>query len=288
MSGPGGARIDCEGLVRIYSSSETEVVALQGLDLSVEPGETVSVVGASGSGKSTLMNILAGLDQPTAGRVQVAGHDLLAMRDSERLEYRRRVVGFLWQETARNLLPYLTAHQNVMVPLTLAADRRKAKRRNRASQLLDLVGLADRATHKPHALSGGEQQRVALAVALANDPQLLLADEPTGELDEETASQVVELLLSVTNELAVTLLVVTHDSSVAAVTDRRITIRDGRVSSEQRGGRYAGLLPEIDHVVLDRAGRLQLPDEHVQRLELGRLLRVDLEDDHLRIRDADR
>jgi ABC-type lipoprotein export system ATPase subunit len=184
-----GSLIVCDRLVRIYLAAGIEVQALQGLDLLVEQGEIVALVGASGSGKSTLMNILAGLDTPTAGSVRVAGHDLAAMASRQRLAYRRRVVGFIWQQTSRNLLPYLTAQQNVELPMRLAGSR-AASRRARAAELLDLLGLGDGAGRRPDQMSGGEQQRAAIAVALVNEPKVLLADEPTGELDTATAAEV--------------------------------------------------------------------------------------------------
>ena len=184
-----GPLIVCESLVKIYKVADLEVVALQGLDLIVEQGEFIALVGASGSGKSTLMSILGGLDEPSAGRAVVAGHLLSQMGSAERTRYRRGVVGFVWQQTARNLLPYLTARENIELPMLLEGMSR-AEQRTRADELLALVGLSDRAEHKPAQLSGGQQQRVAIAVSLANRPSLLLADEPTGELDTATAGEV--------------------------------------------------------------------------------------------------
>lgn len=275
-----GAGIECEGLVRIYASEDTEVVALQGLDLTVEPGEMVTVMGASGSGKSTMLNILAGLDRPTAGRVFVDDHDLLGMGERERTEYRRHVIGFVWQQTARNLLPYLTAIDNVLLPLTVAGAGRST-RSARADHLLDLVGMSARRLHRPAALSGGEQQRVAIAVALANQPRLLLADEPTGELDVDTAGDVIEVLQQACRDEGATTIIVTHDEAIARSGSRSITIRDGRVSSERKVNRWAGGIFEEERVVLDRAGRLQLPDDQVRAIGLERLVRVDRDDDHL-------
>lgn len=276
-----GARIECEGLVRIFSSEETEVVALQGLDLRVEPGEMVSVVGASGSGKSTMLNILAGLDTPSAGRVFVDDHDLLGMDETDRLEYRRHTIGFVWQQTARNLLPYLTALENVVLPLAVAG-RARADRVASAETSLEVVGMAHRREHRPDQLSGGEQQRVAIAVALANQPRLLLADEPTGELDVDTAAEIIEVLRDSNRELGVTTMIVTHDDVVARAGTRSITIRDGRVASERRVNEWAGTF-EDERVVMDRAGRLQLPDDQITAARLGRLLRVDQGADHLTI-----
>jgi ABC-type lipoprotein export system ATPase subunit len=274
----------CENLVKIYKVAELEVVALQGLDLAVEPAEIVAVVGASGSGKSTLMNILGGLDEPTAGRAVVAGHDLARMRSRERTEYRRRVVGFVWQQTARNLVPYLSAVENVELPMLLAGVAGE-ERGTRAAALLDLVGLDDRRALLPGRLAGGEQQRVAVAVALANRPRVLLADEPTGELDTESASQLFEALRRVNRELRTTIVLVTHDPLVAEHVGRTVAIRDGRTSTEtlRRSGEDAGGLVEEEFAVLDRAGRLQLPRAHVEALGLHRRVRLRLEGDHIGI-----
>src|SRR6201997_142185 len=229
-----GSLIVCDRLVRIYIAAGIEVQALQGLDLLVAEGEVVALVGASGSGKSTLMNILAGLDTPTAGSVRVAGHDLAMMSPRQRLAYRRRVVGFIWQQTSRNLLPYLTAQQNVELPMRLAGGggRGSRTRRTHAAELLELLGLGDCRNRRPDQMSGGEQQRAAIAVALVNHPKVLLADEPTGELDTATAAEVFGALQRANAELGVTVLIVTHDPAVSSVVRRTVAIRDGRTSSE--------------------------------------------------------
>lgn len=275
--------ITCENLVKIYKVAELEVVALQGLDLVVDPAEIVAVVGASGSGKSTLMNILGGLDEPTAGRAVVAGHDLARMRGRERTDFRRRVVGFVWQQTSRNLVPYLSAKENVELPMLLDGVA-GPERGRRAEALLDFVGLDDRRKLRPDRLSGGEQQRVAVAVALANRPPVLLADEPTGELDTESASDLFEALRKVSRELGTTIVLVTHDPLVAEHVGRTVAIRDGRTSTEtlRRGGGATERLEE-EFAVLDRAGRLQLPRSHVEALGLRRRVRLRLEGDHIGI-----
>jgi ABC-type lipoprotein export system ATPase subunit len=285
--GNAGPLIACEGLVKIYKVANLEVVALQGLDLMVEPGEFIALVGASGSGKSTLMNILGGLDVPSAGRAVVAGHVLGAMGRQERTEYRRKVIGFVWQQAARNLLSYLTARQNVELPMLLDGLSR-GEREHRATDLLERVGLADRGDHRPERLSGGEQQRVAIAVALANHPALLFADEPTGELDTATAHDVFDLLRSVNQDMGVTIVVVTHDALVSEQVSRTIAIRDGRTSTEtlrlrsiSRSGDHDVVTEE--YAVLDRVGRLQLPAAHVEALDLERRVRVVLEADHISI-----
>lgn len=275
------AGIVCDGLVKIYQTSDIEVVALQGLDLDVEPGEFVTLVGASGSGKSTLLNVLGGLDQPTAGRAFVAGHDLLTMQPGDRAAFRRQAIGFIWQQTARNLLPYLDARANVEFPMTFTGVGRR-ERRERADELLGLVGMSGRADHRPGQLSGGEQQRVAIAVALANEPSVLLADEPTGELDTTTAEEVVDVLRAVNVELGVTGVIVTHDPLVSSHVDRTIAIRDGRISTETVRARDAttGVISQ-EFAVLDAAGRLQLPEHYVTALDLRRRVRLELERDHV-------
>ena len=280
-----GRQIVCEGLVRIYKVADLEVVALQGLDLVVGVGEMIAIVGASGSGKSTLLNILGGLDAPSAGRAVVAGHDLGQMGRRERTRYRRRVVGMIWQQTARNLLPYLTAQENVELPMTL--DGRKA-RPERATRLLELVGLGERRDHRPDRLSGGEQQRVAIAVALANEPEVLFADEPTGELDTSTSSEVFGLLRRVNEELGTTIVIVTHDALVSEQVQRTVAIRDGRTSTEtvrrtelSETGEHQVISEEF--AVLDRAGRLQLPKAMVAALGLKDRVRLRLEDDHVEV-----
>src|SRR5690606_38026458 len=207
---PDAPYIHCEDLFKIYKSEELEVVALRGLDLRVERGEMMAIVGASGSGKSTLLNILAGLDQPSAGRVTVGERNLLTVTDEDLVDYRRRDVGFVWQQTGRNLIPYLTAEENVSVPMALD-DRSRKFATERARRLLEDVGLAEKRKRRPTELSGGEQQRVAIAVALANDPPLLLADEPTGELDSATADEVFEVLRRLNRDIGVTVVIVTHD-----------------------------------------------------------------------------
>jgi ABC-type lipoprotein export system ATPase subunit len=277
----------CDNLVKIYKVADLEVVALQGLDLVVEPGELIAVVGASGSGKSTLQNILGGVDIPTAGRVEVAGMDLGFLTERQRTNYRRRIVGFVWQQTARNLLSYLTAAENVELPMTLDGVARKERDR-RVSELLELVGLADRATHRPDALSGGEQQRIAVAIALANGPKVLLADEPTGELDSQSSNQLFETLRTVNRETGVTIVVLTHDPLVAQQVQRTILIRDGRTATETLRRQELG--PEGNEqfvaeelAVLDRAGRLQLPPDYIAALTLERRVRLALEPDHISI-----
>ena len=278
--------IHCEDLFKIFKSDELEVVALRGLDLKVAHGEMMAIVGASGSGKSTLLNILAGLDTPSAGRVMVGERDLLTTTAEDLVRYRRTEVGFVWQQTGRNLIPYLSAQQNVEVPAILeGASRRQARRR--AELLLEQVGLAERRKQRPDQLSGGEQQRVAIAVALANDPPLLLADEPTGELDSATADEVFRVFRTLNETTGVTVVVVTHDRAIAQRVDRVVAMRDGRTSTEiVRHAAFSRGQGEIieEFAVVDRSGRLQIPREHLDALGIGERARVELSDDHVEVR----
>jgi ABC-type lipoprotein export system ATPase subunit len=288
-----GSLIACDRLVRIYSApGGIEVQALQGLDLLIGEGELVAMVGASGSGKSTLMNILAGLDVPTAGAVKVNRQDLAAMNARQRLGYRRKTVGFIWQQTARNLLPYLTSEQNVELPMRLAGAGR-TRRAARARDLLLLLGIANCQARRPDQMSGGEQQRAAIAVALANEPKVLLADEPTGELDSATAADVFGALQTANSELGVTVLIVTHDPAVSSVVRRVVAVRDGRTSTETHreavrtdDGQVAH--HAVEYAVLDRAGRLQLPKEMTEPLGMHDLVRLEGEPDHIGVWPDDR
>jgi ABC-type lipoprotein export system ATPase subunit len=284
------ALVVCDNLVRIYQVGQIEVQALQGLDLLVKPGEMMAIVGASGSGKSTLLNVLSGLDVPTAGRVRVADRDLMTMSAAQRLAYRREVVGFIWQQTGRNLLPYLTSAENVALPMSFAGVR-GAPRRARVAELLEALGVADCAGRLPGQMSGGQQQRVAIAVALANRPRVLFADEPTGELDSATAAEVYGALRAANAELGATVIIVTHDVEVSEHVQRTVAIRDGRTSTEVL--RRASVDGNGDHeviaeeyAVLDRAGRLMLPADYRAALGLSDRVRLDLEPDHIAVRAA--
>ncbi|MGW1147881.1 ABC transporter ATP-binding protein [Streptomyces sp. NPDC002454] len=285
------ALISCDRLVRIFSTDGVEVQALQGLDLLVREGELMALVGASGSGKSTLMNILAGLDEPTAGAASVAGRDLLTMGAKERLAYRRDVVGFVWQQTSRNLLPYLTAAQNVALPMQLhgrrGGPRGRRARAERAVDLLRLLRVADCRDRHPHQMSGGQQQRTAIAVALANGPSVLLADEPTGELDSHTAEQIFAAFRTANEQLGTTVVIVTHDQAVASEVRRTVAIRDGRTSTEvlRRTEVDAATGEESlvarEYAMLDRAGRLQLPAEYTESLSMRDRVLLKREEDHI-------
>lgn len=269
----------CENLVKIYKTNELEVVALQGLDLSVEQGELMAIIGNSGSGKSTLLNMLGGLDRPSAGKLFVDGKDLLKFTERELTRYKKETVGFVWQNKARNLIPYLTARENVEIPILLQGSRKRL----RALELLDAVGLYHRRNNRLEQLSGGEQQRVAIAIALANQPKLLLADEPTGSVDTKTASQIMELFNRLNREMGLTIVIVTHDQQLARQVNRVVAIRDGRTSSELiRRKTYADELAELEretavtsddsheeYAVMDSAGRIQLPSAYLEALGLS-------------------
>lgn len=288
------ALIVCDRVVRIFTAEGVEVQALQGLDLLVARGELMALVGASGSGKSTLLNILAGLDTPTAGAASVAGFDLLAMDAKSRLRYRRQVVGFVWQQTSRNLLPYLTAAQNTALPMRLSGRvRGRRQRAARAAELLDLVGVGHCHDRRPQQMSGGEQQRAAIAVALANSPDVLLADEPTGELDSVTAEQVFGALRTANQELGTTVVVVTHDAAVASSVRRTVAIRDGRIASEtvhhttvDDEGRES--VTAREYATVDRAGRLQLPRDFTDALDIRHRVELALHPDHITVHPDDR
>jgi ABC-type lipoprotein export system ATPase subunit len=269
--------VESHNLVKIYKANDLEVVALQGLDLRVPRGEMLALVGPSGAGKSTLLNILGGLDEPSAGRCEVAGVDLTRLSRRERLLYRRRIVGHVWQQTSRNLLNDLTLLDNVTTPMMLAGYPAQ-RRRSRATELLRLVGLGDRLDHKPERLSGGEQQRGALAVALANEPPLLLADEPTGELDSVTATEVLKLLRGLNAELGLTTIVVTHDTHVAEAMDRSVAIRDGRTSTEVRHAET-----DEEMVIIDGVGRLQIPRTALDAIPFAGRARVHVANDHVEL-----
>ena len=278
-----GPDIWCEDLVRIHTTEGVEVQALQGLNLTVDPGEVVAIVGASGSGKSTLLNILSGLDKPTGGRARVAGQDLTAMGPRQRIDFRRHSVGFVFQQTSRNLLPFLTAAENVATPMVIAGRK---ERRERATQLLELLGVGDCADRRPQQMSGGQQQRVAIATALANSPAVLLADEPTGELDEVNSAEVLDLMRSAATDLGTTVLIVTHDPMVSDHVARTIQIRDGRTSTEVLRRTELGddgVAREVaeEYTVLDRNGRLQLPDAHIEAFGLRERVRISREDSHV-------
>ena len=286
--------ISCENLVKIYKTKETEVLALQGLDLEVQQGEMIGIIGSSGSGKSTLLNMLGALDRPNAGSLFVDGKNLLKFKPRDFIRYRRNTVGFVWQNNARNLIPYLSALENIQIAMQIAHPILSKAEKQRAEELLELVGLHDRKKNKLHELSGGEQQRVAIGIALANKPKILLADEPTGAVDTNTADRIMQVFRSINEELGVTIVIVTHDMLLSSKVKRVVAIRDGKTSSEfirriDPDETHTGnLLDGISHeelVVLDRAGRLQVPREYLDQLGIQNRnkVRVELEDGRIAI-----
>jgi len=285
--------IECDNLVKIYKTRDTEVMALQGLDLTIERTEFMAIIGASGSGKSTLLNIFGGLDTPTMGSVTVDGWDLRKMNRIDLATYKRKTVGFIWQNNARNLIPYLTAQENIELVGRIGSKPDK----DYCLKLIDLVGLTKRRKNKLGELSGGEQQRVAVAIALINKPPLLLADEPTGAVDSRTSASIMELFESLRTELGITIVVVSHDQSLAKYFDRIVAIRDGKTSSEilrtetiiNMENLAAFEEEHLELAVVDRSGRVQLPVNHLQQLSIGNKskVRIDVEDGKIAIYPVD-
>ena len=278
--------IVCEDLVKIYKTEESEVLALQGLELTGDRGELMAIIGNSGSGKSTFLNMIGGLDRPSAGRLFVDGRNLFKMTERELVEYKKSVVGFVWQNNARNLLPYLNAWQNVQMPMMFSNAVKDKK--TRALELLELVGMGHKKNSRLNQLSGGEQQRVAIAIALANNPKLLLADEPTGSVDVHTGSYILDVFRELNRSLGLTIVIVTHDRQLSKKVNRVVAIRDGKTSTEfiVRQNLIENLDavaefedPHDEYAVLDRAGRLQIPREMLDELGVeGNRVRLLLEE----------
>ena len=270
------AMILAEGLVKIYKTKTTEVLALQGLDLKVSEGELTAIIENRGRGNSTFLNMIGGLDRPSAGSLLVDGKNLFTLSEKELVLYKQNTVGFVWQNNGRNMLPYLSALENIMLPMQISGGRRK---RERALELLEMVGLAAKKNSRMNMLSGGEQQRIAIAIALSNSPKLLLADEPTGSVDRKTADYIFDLF-SELNRNGQTILIVTHDIELSKKVNRVVAIRDGKISSERvLKEQYADRVKESgisfleedtqdEYVVLDRAGRLQIPSQLLKDLNL--------------------
>ena len=283
------AMIECDNLVKIYKTRDIEVLALQGLDLTVERGELMAIIGNSGSGKSTFLNMIGGLDRPSAGKLYVDGRNLFRLTEDELVEYKKSTVGFVWQNNARNLLPYLTAIENIMTPMLFTKE---AHKKERANELLEMVGLSHRKNSRLSQLSGGEQQRVAIAIALANKPKLLLADEPTGSVDRNTSDYILDMFRSLNEQLGVTIVIVTHDKGLARKVNRVVSIRDGKTSSERiMKEDYIEKLKDMsfnwdtndetqeEYAVLDRFGRLQIPSELLDGLGIdGTRVKLELKD----------
>lgn len=280
--------VQADNLMKIYKTRDLEVVALQGLDLEVYEGELTAIIGASGSGKSTFLNMLGGLDRPSAGKLLVNGKNLFTMKEKELVDYKRNTVGFVWQNNGRNLFPYLTATENIMVPMQISGT---ANAQERAAQLLDLVGLSHKKNNRLTQLSGGEQQRIAIAIAIANNPKLLLADEPTGSVDSKTSDYILDIFRRLNKEFGQTIIIVTHDVNLSKKVQRVVSIRDGKISSERilREEYSSGDIPltweeetQDEYTVVDRAGRIQLPREYLEQLNIeGNKVRLSAQDDRI-------
>ncbi len=288
------AMIECENLVKIYKTKDIEVLALQGLEVRIDKGELMAIIGNSGSGKSTFLNMIGGLDRPSAGRLIVDGKDLFKLNERELVDYKRRTVGFVWQNNARNLLPYLTAWQNVQMPMLFDSG---AKKKQRALELLEMVGLSHRRNNRLNQLSGGEQQRIAIAIALANNPKILLADEPTGSVDVKTGAYILDMFRDINKNTGLTIVIVTHDRLLSKKVNRVVAIRDGKISSERLlkqsyRERLESLAATMDteptqdeFTVLDRAGRLQIPRELLNQMNLsGNRVHIEYKDGGIFIR----
>ena len=286
----------CENLVKIYKTKDTEVLALQGLDLLIERGEIMAIIGNSGSGKTTLLNMIGGLEMPSAGKLYVDGKNLFKLNEKQLNAYKTETVGFVWQNNARNLIPYLSALENVMIPMEFNQVERVKKKKERARELLGLVGLGERLNNKLSQLSGGEQQRVAIAIALANKPKILLADEPTGSVDTNTTDLLMGMFNDINESLGTTIIIVTHDRQISKKVKRVVAISDGRISSEfimresyatrlaNLTGFDEGLLGEGDahqeFAVLDRARRLQIPKSYLERADIkGNKMLMSIDDE---------
>ena len=264
--------IQCDNLVKIYKTKDSEVLALQGLDMTIEPGELMAIVGKSGSGKSTFLNMIGGLDRPSAGRLFVDGKDLFKMNGKSLIEYKKRTVGFVWQNNARNLFPYLNSIQNIQVPMIFTSEKKK---RERAQMLIEMVGMAHKKYNRLGELSGGEQQRIAIAIALANNPKILLADEPTGSVDKKTADYILDVFRELNKTLKTTIVIVTHDMNLAKKVNRVVSIQDGKISSEMHAkSDYLKRMESLnafddvhdEFTILDRAGRLQIPRDLLEKM----------------------
>ena len=280
--------IECDNLVKIYKTEDTEVLALQGLDIRIDEGELMAIIGNSGSGKSTFLNMIGGLDRPSAGKLIVDGKNLFKMNEHELVEYKRNTVGFVWQNIGRNLLPYMTAWQNIEMPMLFENE---GKRKQRALELLDLVGLSEKKNNRLSQMSGGEQQRVAIAIALANSPKVLLADEPTGSVDVKTGEYILDLFKRLNQEMGLTIVIVTHDRALSKKVNRVAAIRDGKISSEMYLKKeMLDRLSEVnafteqsevqdEYAILDRAGRVQIPREILENIGVdGNRVRMEVRD----------
>lgn len=286
--------VRAENLVKIYKTSELEVLALQGLDLTIEKGELLAVIGNSGSGKSTFLNMLGGLDEPSAGSLWVDGKNLFTLSIPEKVLYKRNTVGFVWQNNGRNMLPYLSAYENIVTPMRFSSEKMK---KERALELLDLVGMSHRKGSRMNQLSGGEQQRIAIAIALANKPKLLLADEPTGSVDKKTADYILDIFRRLNQEYNQTTLIVTHDVELSKKVRRVVAIRDGKISSERILKEHYAMNLESstinwaeedtqeEYAIIDKVGRVQIPRKLLDMLKTeGNRVKLVYEDNEIKMR----
>ena len=272
-------RIEIRNLVRVYKIGKIEVQALRGANLNIDEGELIAIIGPSGSGKTTLLNVIGALDQATAGSVKVGDVEVTSLSITQLVDYRRKTVGHVFQTL--NLIPTLSAEENIELPM-IALGVGREKRKQRVEELLQVVSLSDRAKHRPDELSGGEQQRIAIAAALANDAPILLADEPTGELDTVNARIIVEYLVKINKELGKTIIMVTHDPSVARAADRILRIEDGVIKmalapsevivkseavsyGDQLKARISEITVQLDQLDRDFRSEKMGGDEYVQK-----------------------
>ncbi|MGN0155535.1 MAG: ABC transporter ATP-binding protein [Lachnospiraceae bacterium] len=291
----------CDGLVKIYKTKEIEVMALSGLELSIKQGEMMAIIGKSGSGKSTLLNMIGGLERPSAGSLFVDGKNMSLLTREELVQYKRDTVGFVWQNNSRNLFPYLNALDNVMTPM-LFKKGDKSDRKQRAMELLKLVGMEHKKDCMLKQLSGGEQQRIAIAIALANNPKILLADEPTGAVDVKTANHIFDLFRKLNEELGITIVIVTHDNKIAKMVQRVVRIQDGKISSEQiMKQEYEKNMADVsfseldmaqatheEYSILDKFGRVQLPEKLLEEAGIdGRKVRLEMIDGNIVVKRED-
>jgi ABC-type lipoprotein export system ATPase subunit len=286
--------IECDNLFKIYKADDIEVFALSGLDLTIKEGELLAVIGSSGSGKSTLLNMLGGLDKPTTGKLFINGTDMMTLNRKQMREYQRDVVGFVWQNNARNLLSHLTAQENIEIVMSFSRNSKNSKKR--ALELLEQVEMSHRKNSRVRELSGGEQQRIAIAIALSNNPKLLLADEPTGSVDSKTSESIFKLFSSLNKALNLTIIVVTHDMQVAHKVERVVSISDGKISKELLAREsYDTALSTMDELysdinsadtheeflVVDRHGRVQIPQQFLEKIKAGKKIKARLEENNI-------
>ena len=275
------AFLECRDLIKLYieEQSKIQVPALRGIELTANEGDLIAIIGPSGSGKSTLVNLIGGIDRPSSGEIVLGGNVVTKMKPRQLTEYRRSRVGFLYQLPERNLIWNLTALKNVMLPMKLSGLWTYSEQKQRAHQLLEDVGLDRRSGHKPNQLSGGEAQRAGIAVALANDPDVVLADEPTGELDSVTTLKIIDYFKILNKSLGKTFLVVTHDHRFANMTNKAMRILDGRIVGLHRAIDPTKSLVDREEVIyVDDHGNLRLPDEIRQQAGIKNHIQIEMRD----------